>query len=654
MANGQQQQNRYQPQISGSEDYAQYLQNPYAQPMQVEQPQGAMGKAGSFAFFLDKFIQGAQQGQYKRQLANLLQEQRSEKAVNQYLQLLNDKDPVAAQQLRQQIVTEQGKRALSFLSDTGKGGKGKQGGPFSPIMNAMKSIGEGLVGGPVKKWEGYGQMGEWAQQILNMPSKEQAQQRDLGQFNQLVQNAISKAKTGDPNKEIFFEDIARDPAVVAGANKFQSYYGFNPLAQISESGAYPSTRGMTGAEIEARTEQAKASALEARTEREALEVVSRMPGPQSAPPGGRVLVPGPRGGVVGSVPVPSASATPTQTTSLTPRIEDAFRMLGNKYIADEEMTLGDRTGVPVKHVKRGPWMGYYDAAGRRLPDEYIAANAGKVFETPAQIRAQKQEEWDREQKARLEMFKQEWQLRRADIAGDRMRTALDRIEDRFEQRKVQFQDQWRMRRIQVAQWAETQGMSPDKRDQLLAFTDAQWQAADNYQNALHENRMRIAEGLHAVQPPDSVTQDTSRAINNPGMIRDPATGSFRVFGTQQDGWNALKDLIGGYVGGRIFGVNANSSITDMMRKYSPVEDGNDPEQAAKNIAGFLGVSPDTKIGTLMNRINDFAAAIARQEGRTPKDVIETLRKTGVASQPGTAAPPGGRATTTAGALFGGK
>ena len=43
-------------------------------------------------------------------------------------------------------------------------------------------------------------------------------------------------------------------------------------------------------------------------------------------------------------------------------------------------------------------------------------------------------------------------------------------------------------------------------------------------------------------------------------------------------------------------------------------DNNDPIQYAANLANKLKISPDTQIGTLKGRIDDFANAVSNNEG----------------------------------------
>lgn len=232
--------NKFIPDLSGP--YQQYLSQTQPQPQQaLQQPNGREGKTGQWAYFIDQFIEGAQRGRWQKQQGELMKERQSDQTVQQYLKLLDDKDPVQAQQLRQQIVTEQGKQAMAFMEQSSKG-KGKKGeeGPHQHVLGAVKSLGQGLLGGPVKKWEGYGdKLGQWSQQILNMPDRKAAEQRDYnGVWNAAVQQAYTEAKTKNPNRDPFEEEITGHPAVVKAQQYMQSYYQADPMKQLQQTGAY--------------------------------------------------------------------------------------------------------------------------------------------------------------------------------------------------------------------------------------------------------------------------------------------------------------------------------------------------------------------------------------------------------------------------------
>lgn len=102
--------------------------------------------------------------------------------------------------------------------------------------------------------------------------------------------------------------------------------------------------------------------------------------------------------------------------------------------------------------------------------------------------------------------------------------------------------------------------------------------------------------------------------NNPGNLKDPATGKFKIFSNQQQGEQALEgDLQAKIKGVTRTNLTPNSSLYDFASVYAPSSDNNNPKKYAENLALQLGVSPTTPISALGNRIHDFAGAIAHNE-----------------------------------------
>jgi hypothetical protein len=86
--------------------------------------------------------------------------------------------------------------------------------------------------------------------------------------------------------------------------------------------------------------------------------------------------------------------------------------------------------------------------------------------------------------------------------------------------------------------------------------------------------------------------------NNPGNLiyagQAGATlgaGGFARFSTYQDGLDALNNQIQLYAGRGL-------TIQQMMNIYAPASDGNNPGAYATQVAGALGVSPDTSLTDL--------------------------------------------------------
>jgi len=105
---------------------------------------------------------------------------------------------------------------------------------------------------------------------------------------------------------------------------------------------------------------------------------------------------------------------------------------------------------------------------------------------------------------------------------------------------------------------------------------------------------------------------------NPGNLRD-SSGGFQKFSDPVEGKAALyNDLTAKMTGTSKTGLNGESSLLDFAKTYAPASDKNDPIQYAANLANKMGISPDTKIGTLTSRIDDFASAVSSNEDSSVK------------------------------------
>ncbi len=105
--------------------------------------------------------------------------------------------------------------------------------------------------------------------------------------------------------------------------------------------------------------------------------------------------------------------------------------------------------------------------------------------------------------------------------------------------------------------------------------------------------------------------------NNPGDLKDPATGTFRTFQDPVTGFKALQDdLLGKMTGSTSTGLTPQSSIQDFAHVWAPASDSNDPISYANKLSAQLGVPVNTPIGSLQGRVSDFAKAVANNEGFT--------------------------------------
>ncbi len=112
-----------------------------------------------------------------------------------------------------------------------------------------------------------------------------------------------------------------------------------------------------------------------------------------------------------------------------------------------------------------------------------------------------------------------------------------------------------------------------------------------------------------------MAQTLANRNNNPGNLKDPSTGTFRQFNSPEEGRAALyNDLTAKMTGKSTTGIGPDSSLVDFANIYAPSSDKNNPIQYAANLANHLKVSPDTKIGSLQSRIDEFADAVSKNEG----------------------------------------
>jgi hypothetical protein len=107
--------------------------------------------------------------------------------------------------------------------------------------------------------------------------------------------------------------------------------------------------------------------------------------------------------------------------------------------------------------------------------------------------------------------------------------------------------------------------------------------------------------------------------NNPGNLRFigqsgavEGDGGFAKFPDYNTGFIAMqKDLQAKQTGHTSTGLNSNSSLVDLIGKYAPVGDGNDPKSYANTVARQLGITPNTPIGGINTR--DLADAMSMVE-----------------------------------------
>ncbi|EMM5272349.1 hypothetical protein RS406_000321 [Klebsiella quasipneumoniae] len=102
--------------------------------------------------------------------------------------------------------------------------------------------------------------------------------------------------------------------------------------------------------------------------------------------------------------------------------------------------------------------------------------------------------------------------------------------------------------------------------------------------------------------------------NNPGNIRPVGGGGFRAFGSALEGWEAMKNQLMRYFTGKTTGRRLQT-IMDIVSTWAPAADNNDPAKYARDVAGWMGVSPTAALNLSdPNTMTMLMQSMARKEG----------------------------------------
>lgn len=102
--------------------------------------------------------------------------------------------------------------------------------------------------------------------------------------------------------------------------------------------------------------------------------------------------------------------------------------------------------------------------------------------------------------------------------------------------------------------------------------------------------------------------------NNPGNIRPVGGGGFRAFGSALEGWVAMKNQLMRYFTGKTTGRRLQT-IMDIVSTWAPAADNNDPAKYARDVAGWMGVSPTAALNLSdPNTMAMLMQSMARKEG----------------------------------------
>lgn len=120
-------------------------------------------------------------------------------------------------------------------------------------------------------------------------------------------------------------------------------------------------------------------------------------------------------------------------------------------------------------------------------------------------------------------------------------------------------------------------------------------------------------------PPDQHAQSARAPVlpdrnNNPGNLRPVGGQGFRSFASALDGWAAMKNQLLRYFTGKTTG-HKLQTVWDIVKTWAPAGDHNDPVKYAKDVAGWMHVSPDAVLN--LSNPNTLAAlmqSMSRKEG----------------------------------------
>lgn len=102
--------------------------------------------------------------------------------------------------------------------------------------------------------------------------------------------------------------------------------------------------------------------------------------------------------------------------------------------------------------------------------------------------------------------------------------------------------------------------------------------------------------------------------NNPGNIRPVGGGGFRAFGSALEGWEAMKNQLMRYFTGKTTGRRLQT-IMDIVSTWAPAADNNDPAKYARDVAGWMGISPTAALNLSdPNTMAMLMQSMARKEG----------------------------------------
>ncbi|HHL6973225.1 TPA: hypothetical protein ACQ8YS_000632 [Klebsiella pneumoniae] len=142
-----------------------------------------------------------------------------------------------------------------------------------------------------------------------------------------------------------------------------------------------------------------------------------------------------------------------------------------------------------------------------------------------------------------------------------------------------------------------------------------WQQGKTPTPSEGETQTSIVHGAN-IQPdiPGGTGNTLADRNNNPGNIRPVGGGGFRTFENALRGWAAMKNQLMRYFTGKTTGRRLQT-IMDIVSTWAPAADNNDPAKYARDVAGWMGVSPTAALNLSdPNTMAMLMQSMARKEG----------------------------------------
>ena len=168
----------------------------------------------------------------------------------------------------------------------------------------------------------------------------------------------------------------------------------------------------------------------------------------------------------------------------------------------------------------------------------------------------------------------------------------------------------------------------DQPDAMPEVSNSANSAADSIKNATGFDTRDVGRWVRArlgLPPlddggePEQHAQSAHRRVlpdlnNNPGNLRPGSGQGFRVFASAIQGWEAMKNQLMRYFTGKTTGQHLQT-VWDIVKTWAPAGDHNDPVKYAKDVAGWMHVSPDAVLNlSNPNTMALLMQSMARKEG----------------------------------------